>query len=121
MLAAIDRQGPAESETKTNGNERDPPQCNASLYQDYPRVAEHSEPVQFARRLVLRQRVPVPTLALVHMQKSYRLAQQHVNKLLTDHVELERKEKAICGTGLSLLSDEDYVLLRCALRERYKL
>ncbi|KAL9587216.1 MAG: hypothetical protein Q9212_000375 [Teloschistes hypoglaucus] len=119
MLAAIDRQRPAESETETNGDERTPQQCNASSYQDYLGVTEHTEPVQFATRLVLGQRVPIRTRDFVQMHKSYRLAQQHVNKILTDHVEFEKKEMAICGTGLSILSDDEYVLLRCALRERY--
>ncbi|KAL8779309.1 MAG: hypothetical protein Q9203_000557 [Teloschistes exilis] len=118
MLAAIDRKLLAESETYTNDNERIPQQCDASSYQDDPKVAEYTEPVQFTRRLVLRQRVPVRTIPFVQMQKSYRLAQRHINKFLTDYVEFERKEKAICGTGLSLLSEEDYVLLRCALREK---
>lgn len=120
MLAAIERQPPTESSIRTSGNERNSEQNNASSYQDHPTIAEHSEPVQFKRRLVLRQHVPVRTRTLVQLQKSYRLAQTYVNESLTDHVEFEKKEKALCGTGLSLLLDEDYVLLRCALRERFE-
>lgn len=101
MLEAINHHRTTESNTQTD-------------------AIEDVEPMELRKRLVFRANVRVSKRALVHLQKCYHRAEAFINKVLAGHDKLCKRETKIYGNEVFGCSEEDAILLRCALREQFE-
>ncbi|KAL8991488.1 MAG: hypothetical protein Q9177_000112 [Variospora cf. flavescens] len=81
---------------------------------------EHIEPVRLQERLVLRSNVPISKEAIRALHEKYREAEAYINKVLVEHTETGKKLKKLNGKEAEGFSEEDYILLRGALRETHQ-
>ncbi|KAI4270396.1 MAG: hypothetical protein L6R35_006621 [Caloplaca aegaea] len=81
---------------------------------------EHIEPVRLQERLVLRSNVPISKEAIRALHEKYREAEAFINKVLVEHTETGKKLKKLNGKEAEGFSEEDYILLRGALRETHQ-
>ncbi|KAL8699396.1 MAG: hypothetical protein Q9201_006025 [Fulgogasparrea decipioides] len=120
MLEAIKQHRSHESTVQTNSEEKSLDNGEHLTGKDHSDVIEDIEPLQLRRRLVFRSNVDMPKRELLLLQKSYKKAEAFINKVLIDHAALGRKEKEIYGREVYGFSEEDGIILRCALREHFQ-
>ncbi|KAL8737541.1 MAG: hypothetical protein Q9181_001593 [Wetmoreana brouardii] len=120
MLEAIEQHRMYESTAQTNSEEKTLDNGKHLTGKDDSDVIEDIEPVQLRKRLVFRSNVDMPKIELLILQKSYKKAEAFINKVLIDHAALGRKEKEIYGKEVYGFSEDDGIILRCALREHFQ-
>ena len=81
---------------------------------------EAEEPFALRERLVFRTNVPIFADALLYMQTTYKDAENFIDKSLVSDAEMTRLAREILGEAVRKSTDEERILLRCALREVYE-
>lgn len=117
MLEAIQCHDDTDGTTKGLTEQGTMETCTQDPSDNHTMCIEHTEPVILRERLVLRSNVPIPTDSFLDLHESYRDAEAFINQCLVNHVKTGKKLMEISGKEEYGFSEEDYILLRCALRE----
>ncbi|KAL8807376.1 MAG: hypothetical protein Q9182_000715 [Xanthomendoza sp. 2 TL-2023] len=116
LLAGMKHRRAAQRNAEEFLNDTDPDSSASKSTNEQADAPDSMEPVILRERLVFRRNVPIDADSLISLHQSHKEAEALINKFL---ISKQMERDVLGGTTLSCLN-EDYILLRCALREKHE-